>query len=62
MSTRLQRLADHVAKQYERRGLDRARADRIRELVDDDQVAEPEAAAGEQPAAAAAEDGEASDA
>lgn len=55
MTKRLQRLADHVATQYERRGMDRTRADRIRELVaGDGDVADQaeEQPAGEQPAAA----------
>lgn len=35
MSSKLDRLRDHVARQYERRGLDRSRADRIAAAVDD---------------------------
>ena len=44
MGERMDRLHGHVATQYERRGLDRTRADRIRDLVPEPPA---EAAAGE---------------
>lgn len=55
MREQLDRLHGHVARQYERRGLDVGRADRIRDLVDQEPAAEEVAAETPPPAPATEE-------
>lgn len=54
MTSKLERLEKHVGDQYERRGLDRGRAQRIRDAVPE--APAPEPATEETPAEASAEE------